>query len=199
MNTTIKILLLIIFILPTRLMSQSEGVKFVTTTILDSVDKRLKGKGGNEQNVSFNLVEKTVEKGETVSTKKFVSINISNIDVNSVGFSTGFAVTSNMDFALGRKDNQEIQRSNETITLGKADLQSIKEFLNKTIVNQSKNQEKDIGWSLEIDNKFTVSLVHNTAKKVWVYFIKINNAVFSIPLSDGKKLMGKLVSFEKEL
>jgi hypothetical protein len=180
-------------------MSQSEGVKFVTTTILDSVDKRLKGKGGNEQNVSFNLVEKTVEKGETVSTKKFVSINISNIDVNSVGFSTGFAVTSNMDFALGRKDNQEIQRSNETITLGKADLQSIKEFLNKTIVNQSKNQEKDIGWSLEIDNKFTVSLVHNTAKKVWVYFIKINNAVFSIPLSDGKKLMGKLVSFEKEL
>lgn len=199
MNRTMRIPDILLFVLIvisfTGISAQN---KFVTTRIIDSVDKKLKGRGGEEQNLKFSLVSRTTE-DKVLYSEKYVSIDISTIDVVDASYSTGYAVTSNLNFAVGRNDTRDIYYANESIKLNKDDLVSIRDFLNKTLVSQSQNQESDIGWSLSIRDVFVISLVHDTKKKQWLYFLMINDAIFSIPLEEGKQLMSKLVAFERNL
>lgn len=190
---------LIMLSIPNIVSSQNKGAQFVTTVIIDSVNKKLKKSSGEQQDVTFSLVDKTVEESGNKSNDRYVVINISTVDVNVSGYSNGFVVTSNMDFALGRQDQTVLKRNSETIILRKSDLVLIKEFLNRTIVYQNENQNKDIGWSISLENSFTVSLVHDVKAKEWLYFLQLGQAIFSISIEEGKALMSKLVNYESQL
>jgi hypothetical protein len=170
--------------------------KKTTIEVLDKVEKTFKKFGGESEAVRFSLVRKTVNK-ESLT---FVSVEIANVQTTEIIKSSGVTVTSNLDVSISSGGFKKQEKVNETIILGKEDLEQIANFLNETIIHKSEPQDHAKGWALEINDLFKIALLFEVdAATKWKYYLALNDAQFEIPFNDGINLLKKLLEYNKRI
>lgn len=185
-------------ILLPQITQRQVAYKRTTLEILDKVEKTFKRFGGESESVKFSLIKRTVVADQDSKESTYVSVEIEAKESTEIITSSGFTITSNLDFAIGRSSASQIERLSGNIMLDKSDLEQVTQFLNETIQNTRSDLPNDIGWALEINERLKIALIYEKIGATnWKYYMALDGAEFEIPFQEGLGLMKKLVEFER--
>ncbi|MEZ4892810.1 MAG: hypothetical protein R3A50_09805 [Saprospiraceae bacterium] len=189
------LLLILIGILCLECYGQQE-VKFTTTEVLDSYEKKFRHWGGENEIVRFMVIRRTT--GEV--SEVYAQCEVENKDWEVVGKSSGFAGGSN-GWAIGVSDVQKLAQRKGVIQFSATDFNTLISYLNQyLVITKSGDPEFDKTWSATFSGRFSFSLSYSPSRpSKWVYILSVDDANFEIPADDSLEMVKKLAGFRKFL
>ena len=192
--------LIFFFICFTAISYGQTKYKTVQIEVLDKIEKKYKRLGGERESISISLIKKSEKQEDKYSSLTVVNIEIQSTETSEIISSSGLTITSNLDFAINASTSSLISLKKGSVFFCKLELDQIKYFLNETIKQKGIKQDNDIGWALEIDERFKIAMIYEKQSlQNWKYFMELDGAKFEIPFEEGFQMMKDLLKMAEKI
>ena len=172
-----------------------------TIEVFDKYEMKLKRIGGNIETFRMSLLRNIdqTEKDTTVG----VNFEIETVKKSDLITSTGFTMTSNLDFAVSTSTVKKIDHQKGTMLLTFEEFLSLIDFFNETIAKKSQEPEYDTGWQLEIEERFALALLFERqpgpSGQKWKYYLRLDDAEFEVTFDNAIEMFKKMAAFKKRI
>jgi len=172
-----------------------------TVEIFDKYEMKLKRINSNIETFRMSLLRRIDQTAK--DTTLGVNIEIETVKKSDLISSSGFTITSNLDFALSASNVQKIDHQKGTMLLSLDEFLSLFDFINESIGRVDNDLKYDSGWQLVIAERFALALIFETqggaSGKKWKYYLRLDDAEFEVTFEDALEMIGKMSSFKKRI
>jgi hypothetical protein len=165
-----------------------------TFEIIDKYEMSVKRIGGTLENFAMSLVRRIdqTEKDTVIG----VNIELQSTKKSDLITSSGFTITSNLDFAIGSSTVRKVENKEGSMLLSAEEFLRLIDFFNETIAIKNTLPLHDTGWQLVVENRFTlIFLYESKALYKWKYYMSLDDAEFELNYESAIEMFKKMRTF----
>ena len=189
-----KYLLIATFFISVTVHAQVKPFSRSTIEIIDKYEMSIKRIGGTNETFAMSLIRNINQTDK--DTVVGVNFEIQSVQKSDLITSSGFTITNNLDFAIGKSTVQRVEQKKGRMLLSASDFLRLIEFFNETIAIKNTQPAHDTGWQLVIEDRFTlIFLYESKAAYKWKYYMRLDDAEFELNYESAIEMFKKLRTF----